>query len=138
MCSAERQQNNYCWFAIIVWKKRCFFLSPKTRLQQKHANESNEPNLVISGCAANAKVNNASVILSLVGVEKTGIQRIEEWRQQFHANGALLSVLKALILCTDLLLQSVTNTTGERTCPACTTSAWCMTRYTRADLTGRT
>lgn len=44
------------------------FFSP--RLQQKHANESNEPNLVISGCAANAKVNNASVFLSIVGAEK--------------------------------------------------------------------
>lgn len=69
--------------------------------------------------------------------KKTGIQRIEEWRLQFHANGALLSALKAL-LCTDLLLQSVTNTTGERTSPACMTSAWCMTRYARVDLTGQT
>lgn len=70
MCSSEIQQNNYCWFAIIVWEKRCFFLSPKTRLQQKDANESNEPNLVISGCAANARVNNAAVFLSIVGAEK--------------------------------------------------------------------
>lgn len=91
MCSAEIQQNNYCWFAIIV----CGIIILSPRLQQKHANESNEPNLVTSGCASDAKVNNASVFLSIVGAEKTGMQRIEEWGLQFHANGALLSALKA-------------------------------------------
>lgn len=111
--------------------------SSQTRLQQKHANESNEPNLVMSptGCAAIAKVNYASVYLSIVGAEKTGIQKIEEWRLHFHAKGALLCTLKVLILCTDLLPNSVTNTTGERISPAWTTPAWCMTRYARVDLT---
>lgn len=74
-CSSRTQINSYCCPDVIVEVKKRFF----SKDQQKHANGSNEPDLVISpsGCAADAKGNSASVHFSTVGAENRGIERIE-------------------------------------------------------------